>query len=158
MTGTSNLFKTPDVHMKHIWWCGFVSSPGNRRLFICGGEIAKIHMQVSLFFKKKKHVCHNYKAHAAGVAWGKCIPSPRKHFPSLKPFWVRALRFSAADAFCSWRCWCCWALFPGRCTERRCFAAACWAAAVLCWVSRERCSFARTAAWLPASPCRSTTI
>lgn len=33
-TGTSNLFKTSAVHMKHVWWCGFVSSLGKVSLFI----------------------------------------------------------------------------------------------------------------------------
>jgi len=78
-TGTSNLFKTSAVHMKHVWWCGFVSSLG----------------KVSLFIKKteKKQKCTNCKARAVGVAWGEVHPFPRKHFPSLKLFWVRALRF-----------------------------------------------------------------
>lgn len=67
-TGTSNLFKTSAVHMKHVWWCGFVSSLG----------------KVSLFIKKteKKQKCTNCKARAVGVAWGKCIPSPGNTSPA----------------------------------------------------------------------------
>lgn len=42
-TGTSNLFKTSAVHVKHVWWCGFVSSLGKVSLFIKDRKKAEVH-------------------------------------------------------------------------------------------------------------------